>query len=115
ETMAAVPERWHDPAAAAEPDPEESGITPVDLFGAPPPSAPPADANPRAPDGGTRPLPEQNQPFGAADPTARPRGSVWDHISQVLAGRPVPPIPSDDEPLSGEAAESDPPAPDAGN
>jgi hypothetical protein len=119
ETMPAVPERWHDPAASAEPEPEEAGITPVDLFGGPPPAAPQAppltDATPRAPDTGTRPLPEQTQPLGADELAARPRGSVWDHISQVLAGRPVPPIPTEDESLLGDTAASDPAAPDAGH
>jgi hypothetical protein len=148
ETMPAMPERWHDPSAAAEPEPEEAGITPVDLFGAPSRAeanpAPPADVvaperNARTPqpaniaadepdastpepaDVGTHepealssPLPQEPQPVSAEDVIERPRGSVWDHISQVLAGRPVPQIPNEDEPLLDAPAEGELSDPGAG-
>jgi hypothetical protein len=59
-----------------------SGIQPVDLFGGPPPSPV------------TRPLPENTRPLGAAGGSDTPHNSMWDHISQVLAGRPVDPLPA---------------------
>jgi hypothetical protein len=119
ETMPATPERWHDPTQAAEPEPEEAGIVPVDLFGAPPPTTsqhepPMADVAAREPDTSTRPLPEKTRPLESGDLAGRPHGSVWDHISQVLAGRPVPPVPSEDDPGLDDPTESGPPAPGAG-
>jgi hypothetical protein len=110
ETAAAAPDHWHDPTQAAEPEVEEAGITPVDLFGAPPPAAPSpslAGAFSREPDAGTRPLPEKTRPLEPGEAAERPRGSVWDHISQVLAGRPVPPIPSEVDPALDDPAEGD--------
>ncbi len=78
---------WHDPLAHAEQPTEEedAGIQPVDAFGAPPPAA---TARPHSAD--TRPLPETEQ-----------RYTMWDHISHVLAGRPVELLPQDE----GDAAE----------
>jgi hypothetical protein len=115
ETMAAAPDHWHDPMHATEPEPEEAGITPVDLFGAPPPAAPsPAGAFSREPDADTRPLPEKTRPLEPGDAAGRPRGSVWDHISQVLAGRPVPPLPSEADPALDYPAEGDASASSAG-
>ncbi len=86
------PATWHDPLQGAEEDEEEGGIRPVDAFGGGPPPA-----------AITRPLPERTPPLSEdAGPLAReaqpssPRGSVWDHISQVLAGRPLGPLPEED-------------------
>jgi hypothetical protein len=103
-----TPATWHDPLWGAEDDEEESGIRPVDAFGGPQPAAI------------TQPLPEHTPPLSEqATPLAReaqpsgPRGSVWDHISQVLAGRPVEPLPEEDaEEPPAEAAppESEPPS-----
>jgi hypothetical protein len=102
---------WHDPTLAAEPqDDEESYIQPIDVFGAPQPLAPAREAEPL-----TRPLPETTRPLLAdasaavpavspeVSPDVSPRGSVWDHISQVLAGRPVAPLPDDPESAEGGA------------
>jgi hypothetical protein len=96
------PEQWHNPSPEAEPEEEEAGIKPVDLFGALPPSA----AESRPPDSNTRPLPERTRPLDTASDLPAPRGSIWEHISQVLAGRPVEPLPTDDS----ASTEEDPPS-----
>ena len=103
------PAAWHDPLQGTEEDEEEGGIRPVDAFGGGPPPA-----------AITRPLPERTPPLSEdADPLAReaqpssPRGSVWDHISQVLAGRPLEPLPEEDveePPADAGPAESEPPS-----
>ena len=104
-----TPATWHDPLQGAEEDEEEGGIRPVDAFGGGPPPA-----------AITRPLPERTPPLSEdAGPLARaaqpsgPRGSVWDHISQVLAGRPLEPLPEEDveePPADAGPAESEPPS-----
>lgn len=101
EAAAAEPVAWHDPMEHVELEPEDeaSGIQPVDLFGAPPPT----------PD--TRPLPENTRPLGESDASATPPNSMWDHISQVLAGRPVDPLPTS----APEGAVADPNASAAGS
>lgn len=97
---------WHDPAVAAEPsDDEESYIQPIDVFGRPLPLAPARDAEPL-----TRPLPETTRPLPVDAPDASPRGSVWDHISQVLAGRPVAPLPDETAAADTGEGEAAPPA-----
>lgn len=101
-----TPATWHDPLQGAEEDDEEGGIRPVDAFGGPPPAAI------------TRPLPERTPPPSEQVGTlareaqpSNPRGSVWDHISQVLAGRPLEPLPEEDTeepPADAGPAESEP-------
>jgi hypothetical protein len=87
---------WHDPAQSAEPqDDEESYIQPIDVFGAPPPLA----SSPRAE---SVALPTSPAPSAESTPGLGPRGSVWDHISQVLAGRPI--LPTPDEPADDATA-----------
>lgn len=84
------PGTWHDPTLNHEEDDEFGGLQPTDTFGAPPPSAVTRPLSQI-----TRPL-ERNEPE-QSEPATAPRGSVWDHISQVLAGRPVEPLPAEDE------------------
>jgi F0F1-type ATP synthase assembly protein I len=86
------PGTWHDPTVNREEDEEFGGLQPTDAFGAPPPSAV------------TRPLSQITRPLERNEPEPAPRGSVWDHISQVLAGRPVEPLPAEegDAPTTGE-------------
>lgn len=100
---------WHDPrarraaeAAEAE-DAEEAGIRPVDLFGAPPPTAHEAGSDARVdeplapppPVPRARPLPSSTRPLAENTRPLDPRGSMWDHIGQMLAGRPIEPLPDD--------------------
>jgi hypothetical protein len=78
---------WHDPAASIDVhDDMDSYIQPVDAFG-----APPLTAAPRA-EAITQPLPSQTRPLGKEEAQTVSRPSVWEHISQVLAGRPVEPL-----------------------
>ena len=97
------PADWHDPLAGrvAEEETEEAGIQPVDLFGAPPP-APAANSDgtltPPPPVPTARPLPNATRPLGAITHPLDPRGKMWDHISQMLAGRPIEPLPEDPAP-----------------
>lgn len=83
EAAAAGPVAWHDPLEHVELEQEDevSGIQPVDLFGGPPPTP------------NTRPLPENTRPLETSGASETRHSSVWDHISQVLAGRPVDPLP----------------------
>ncbi|HEX9414957.1 MAG TPA: hypothetical protein VF916_15745 [Ktedonobacterales bacterium] len=109
---------WHDPLQAAEPEQEEAGIVPVDLFGAPPPSpnTRPLDTATRPPGSVTRPLPERTRPLSQSELPGIPRSSVWEHISQVLAGRPVPPMPPEADEASAETtARDDTPTPNVGS
>jgi hypothetical protein len=93
---------WHDPALAAEPeDDEESYIQPIDVFGAPAPLAPTREAETPA----IPPQPDPDPTLSHEQPPVGPRGSVWDHISQVLAGRPVVPLP--EEPNADEQVGDD--------
>jgi hypothetical protein len=96
---------WHDPSLAAEPqDDEESYIQPIDVFGEPPPRQPTQQDQDESP---VSPPPANEDSAVAEDPPAvGPRGSVWDHISQVLAGRPVVPLPEDPEPDVPDERES---------
>lgn len=80
-----APGTWHDPVLSVEDDEDAGGIQPTDTFGGPPPSAI------------TRPLPLITRPLERSGPPSAPRSSVWDHISQVLAGRPVDPLPDEEE------------------
>lgn len=116
---------WHDPMAAVYDEDEEApGIQPVDAFGAPPPAprtqradqwadTRPVPEMPRPGAETTRPLPNPTRPLARGPQPTSPRGSVWDHISQVLAGRPVEPLPAEnDVPAApnggtGEPASSD--------
>jgi hypothetical protein len=91
---------WHDPLQGADEE-EEAGIRPVDAFGAPPPAVPI-----------TRPLPQDTHPLDRSMTPSAPRGSVWDHISQMLAGRPLEPLPPDEDGPSAaqtNAPDSSPP------
>jgi hypothetical protein len=106
-----TPTTWHDPLrGAAADDEEDAGIRPVDAFGGSSSSAI------------TRPLPQNTRPLpetmrGRDTRPSAPRGSVWDHISQVLAGRPLEPLPLEDEDdASADQPGSPPPesAPPAG-
>lgn len=100
---------WHDPQAgrAEQEVVEEAGIQPVDLFGAPPPAAPRRDDSltPPPPVPAARPLPNATRPLDATTHPLGGSGGMWDHISQMLAGRPIPPVP--DEPSPRETGDGD--------
>jgi hypothetical protein len=105
---------WHDPTASVKAvgaeEVDEGDIQPVDLFGAPapaaprteplstaaPPLAPPPPVPAARPLPNTLPLPEQTRPLDATTHPLPPAdGGMWDHISQMLAGRPIAPLPDE--------------------
>jgi hypothetical protein len=107
DTSLPTPATWHDPLQGAEEGEEESGIRPVDAFGGGLPSA--AVTQPLSKR--TPPLSEDVSPLAREAQPSSPRGSVWDHISQVLAGKPVEPLPeeyAEDSPADAAPAESEP-------
>jgi hypothetical protein len=95
---------WHDPTLAAEPQDDESSIHPIDVFGPPPPLAPP-----QQPDTLFPPQAPQPAPPAPAKPTEDgQQSSVWDHIAQVLDGRPVVPMPEQPAPAAASAPQRAP-------
>jgi hypothetical protein len=98
---------WHDPQAGRteQEEAEEAGIQPVDLFGAPPPAAARRDdpLTPPPPVPAARPLPNATRPLDAAPHPADGNGGMWDHISQMLAGRPIPPVPDETPREAGDS------------
>lgn len=90
---------WHDPLAGRteQEQAEEAGIQPVDLFGAPPPTATRRDEPlaPPPPVPTARPLPNATRPLDTTTHPLVENGGMWDHISQMLAGRPIPPVPDE--------------------
>jgi hypothetical protein len=102
---------WHDPSLGSleqEREDQEAGIQPVDVFGALPSGAgtPPRESG----NSDTRPLPGHTRPHV---PTTRPlvplvpRGGIWEHITNVMAGKQAQPFSLDDDTLPDVPAEEE--------